>query len=143
MKAPGSSRSHRLGAGTLFSHPPALQTPVDETGCPIHRALCDGWESIHSASVLFLLNLPSCFLSGLVLVMMMLRVMGGMMMMRGGKGRAGKHHQQQGSGKKLFHSKNLARRPRWEKEIGRPASKQERVRRAALSRRKQRKLEPR
>jgi hypothetical protein len=38
-----------------YRRPPALPTHgSDETGCPIHRVLCDGWENIHSASVLFI-----------------------------------------------------------------------------------------
>jgi hypothetical protein len=56
-------------------------------------------------------------------MMMLVGVMGGMMMMRSGKNRAGKHHQQQGSGKNLFHGKNLARRPHHEKQIGPPGIK--------------------
>src|SRR5271157_1804437 len=36
---------------------------VDETGCPIHRVLCDGWENIHSASVIVLFNLHTSVLS--------------------------------------------------------------------------------
>jgi len=46
--------------------PPAPPAKSDKfilkAGCPIHRVLCDGWENIHSASVLCFVELAIRFL---------------------------------------------------------------------------------
>src|ERR1039457_3293446 len=47
----------QTAASSFFAAP-----KVDETGCPIHRVLCNGLESIHFEPVLCSVDLPFCLL---------------------------------------------------------------------------------